>query len=339
MTAPRPRPALPNTLVNTFANTAASSAAEPRIGGGKDNVVIRVATRASPLARWQADHVAALLARTGHRAELVLVSTLGDRTQSAATPLHSIGGQGVFVKEVQAAVLDGRADIAVHSAKDVPTAVPPGLVIAAVPERGDVRDALVGSTLETLAEGAVVATGSVRRRTQLAAIRPDLRFVELRGNMHARVARVDAGRPDRVDAVIVAAIALERLDLTDQIDEYFDANVLVPQAGQGAIAVECRADDDALRRLLRGIEDHVSRTCVDAERAFLLGVGGGCELPVGAWARPTESGWQFTGVLTATGGTVLREERTVGNPGELLAAATATAGSAMHRAEQRGGRL
>lgn len=240
---------------------------------------LRVATRASPLARWQADHVAALLrvVDPSLEVEAVVVDTMGDRRQH--TPISMLGGKGVFAKEVQAAVLDGRADIAVHSAKDLPSVTVDGLALASVPERGDPRDALVGSTLDALGAGATVGTGSSRRRVQLAALRPDLRFAELRGNIATRLARAAD-----LDAVVVAAVALERLGLSDRVDDVLDVDVLVPQVGQGALAVECRADDQVTRAALRAIEHGPSRRRIDAERAFLAELGGDCELPAGAHA-------------------------------------------------------
>ncbi len=245
--------------------------------------VMRVATRASALARWQAERVAGLLgARGGVDTELVLVETTGDRRTDV--PLHSIGGTGVFVKEVQEAVLDGRADVAVHSAKDLPAETPAGLVLGAIPERADPRDALVGSTLDALPTGAVVATGSVRRRAQLAALRPDLGFVEIRGNMHTRLEK--AGQ---FDAIVVAAAALDRLGLTDRVAERLDPSVMLPQVAQGALAVECRADDLATCELLAAIDRPAVRRPVDAERAFLAELGGGCSLPVGAHATGTDT--------------------------------------------------
>ena len=198
---------------------------------------LRVATRGSALARWQAQRV---IDRLGGDAELVIITTAGDRDRE--TPIHTLGGQGVFVSEVQDAVLDGRADIAVHSAKDLPPLTQPGLVLAAVPERADPRDALVGGTLDTLPTGARVGTGSVRRRAQLAHHRPDLTFGELRGNVPTRLARLD-----RFDAVVIAAAALDRLDLVDDRVHRVDPSTLLPQVAQGALAVECRADDHDFR--------------------------------------------------------------------------------------------
>jgi|SRR5829696_3277389 len=237
---------------------------------------LRVATRGSELARWQAQRVATLL---GADTELVVVSTTGD--QRTDVPIHAVGGTGIFVKEVQQAVLDGRADVAVHSAKDLPASdTPDGLVLAAMPERADPRDALVGSTLDALPAGARVATGSVRRRAQLASLRPDLTFAELRGNIATRLARAAD-----YDAIVVAAAALVRLGIDDQADELLDPSVLLPQVGQGALAVECRTDDDDTLARVVAIDDRQVHAAVDAERAYLAELGSGCDLPCGALAQ------------------------------------------------------
>lgn len=240
---------------------------------------LRIATRRSPLALWQADHVAALLRRAHPALEVAVVAmdTEGDRRLDV--PIAELGGKGVFAKEVQRAVLDGRADLAVHSAKDLPAVAVDGLVLAAVPERGDPRDALVGAALADLPVGATVATGSQRRRVQLAALRPDLAFAGLRGNMATRLAQVPAG-----GAIVVAAVALARLGLADRLAEVLSADVLVPQVGQGALAIECRTDDERARGLLAAVEHEPSRRAVDAERAFLAELGGDCDLPAGAHA-------------------------------------------------------
>ena len=263
---------------------------------------LRAATRGSPLARWQAEHVAALLGALDPRitVELVVVETQGDRQLDR--PIWEIGGKGVFVKEVQAAVLDGRADLAVHSAKDLPSLSTPGLVMAAVPERGDARDALVGCRLTDLPLGAEVATGSLRRQSQLAAARPDLRFVGLRGNMHTRLAKA----ADHA-AIVVAAVALDRLGLAEHIAERISTDVVLPQVGQGALAIECRSGDD-LEDVLAAISHADSRRCVDAERAFLAALGGDCSLPAAGYA--TISGGEVTiegRLLSVDGRTVLRQ--------------------------------
>lgn len=236
---------------------------------------LRVATRGSVLARAQTDRVIAAL---GVEAEPVIIQTRGDRDRT--TPIHEIAGTGVFVKEVQEAVLDGRADLAVHSAKDLPALPVEGLVIGAFPKRADPRDALVGSTLAGLGAGAVVATGSVRRRAQLANLRPDLTFAELRGNIGTRIERAA-----EFAAVVIAFAALERLDLAGRADEVLEPGVMLPQIGQGALAVECRGGDAEVSEQLAVIDDAPTRAAVEAERAYLAVLGGGCDLPVGALAQ------------------------------------------------------
>ncbi|HEY1118575.1 MAG TPA: hydroxymethylbilane synthase [Acidimicrobiales bacterium] len=251
---------------------------------------LRAATRSSPLARWQTDHVIALLqaAHPGLEVEPVLLTSAPDKDLS--TPISELGGKGLFAKEVQEAVLDGRADLAVHSAKDLPSEPVPGLVLAAVPERGDPRDVLVGAALVDLPVGAVVATGSNRRRVQLQDLRPDLRFVELRGNIQRRVATAGTAVTDgelagqRITAIIAAGAAMLRQDMEAAISDWLPPYVMTPQVGQGALAIECRADDDATRSLLAAIEHAPSRRRVDAERSFLVALGGDCDLPAGAHA-------------------------------------------------------
>lgn len=240
--------------------------------------VVRIATRSSAQARTQSQAVAdALIAvHPTLTVELVFVDTMGDRRQDV--PLHTIGGQGVFVKEVQAAVLDGRADIAVHSAKDLPSLITDGLVIGAFGERRDPRDVLVGRALSDLDHGATVATGSVRRRAQLARLRPDLHFVELRGNIPTRLEKVPPG-----GSIVMAAAALEILGWTDRVAEHFDVDTMVPAVGQGTVAIECRVGDETTRDLVSSIDHAPSRSAVERERAFLAELGSGCSLPVGAY--------------------------------------------------------
>ncbi len=247
------------------------------------------ATRSSPLARWQTDHVAALLeaAHPGLEVEPVFLTASPDN--DLTKPISAIGGKGAFAKEVQQAVLDGRADFAVHSAKDLPSVTVPGLELAAVPRRGDARDVLVGERLIDLPVGATVATGSNRRRTQLQDLRPDLHFVELRGNIQRRVSlagtRVEGDPEGRViTAIIAAGAALLRQDMEDRITDWLPPYVMTPQVGQGALAIECRDDDTDTVELLRAIEHADSRRAVDAERSFLVALGGDCDLPAGAHA-------------------------------------------------------
>ncbi|HET6952787.1 MAG TPA: hydroxymethylbilane synthase [Acidimicrobiales bacterium] len=292
---------------------------------------LRVATRGSTLARWQADHVVALLARAEPDldVEVVVVETGGDRRRDV--PIWELGGKGVFVKEVQAAVLDGQADIAVHSAKDLPSATPEGLVIAAVPERADVRDGLVGAALDDLPAGALVATGSLRRRAQLAHARPDLRFTGLRGNM---ATRVDAVGRDGIDAVVVAAAALDRLGWSDRIAERLPVEVVLPQVGQAALAVECRAGDGETRTLLGVIESLPGRRAVDAERGFLAELGGDCSLPAAAHATLSGDSLRVRGLVAAPDGTVvLRHEVS----GPATAGAPLGRSVARHILDEQGG--
>ena len=276
---------------------------------------MRIATRASALARWQAERVGALL---GGDVEYVLVTTSGDRDQHS--DLHAIGGTGVFVREVQQAVLDGRADIAVHSAKDLPAETQDGLDLAAVPERADPRDALVGARLDDIAPGGRIGTGSVRRRAQLAAIRSDLSFGPLRGNIETRLRkREELG----YDAVVVAFAALERLGLALEASEVLEPARLLPQVGQGALAVECRSDDQRTREQLRAIDNEVAHRELTAERAFLAELGGGCDLPCGALASARSTDTMILDALLARfdGQLVLRTRMSGADATELGRAA------------------
>jgi hydroxymethylbilane synthase len=259
--------------------------------------VLRLATRRSPLATTQAGIVRARLFARGVDAELVFVETIGDRHHEAS--LADIGGEGVFAVEVQRTVLDGDADVAVHSAKDLPSATPDGLTWAGVPERRDAADVLVGRSLAGLGPGATVATGSPRRRALLLERRPDLRVVGLRGNMARRLAA--AGR-DGVDAVVAAAAALERLGEEARVAERLDPSWFVPQVGQGAIAVETRGDDSSTLAALREIVDPVATVAVEAERAFLRELGTGCSIPAGAHATVEGAVITLSAVMVAIDG-------------------------------------
>ncbi|HEX2850037.1 MAG TPA: hydroxymethylbilane synthase [Acidimicrobiales bacterium] len=282
------------------------------------------ATRGSTLARWQTERVAALLRAADPEVEVeaLVVETEGDRR--ADVPIEAIGGRGVFAKEVQSAVLEGRADFAVHSAKDLPSAPelqPEGLVLACVPERADPRDALVGSRLADLPRGAVVATGSVRRRAQLAHARPDLVFAGLRGNIETRLAKAP-----QFGAIVMAYAALVRLGREDAVAEVLDPSVVLPQVAQGALAVECRADDDDTRTRLAAIEDRSSRRRVDAERAWLAGLGGGCDLPVGALATEVAAGGdlRLDALIASLDGATVVRDTAIGSDPVALGARLAT---------------
>lgn len=263
--------------------------------------MLRLATRGSPLALWQARHVASLLQSASPDLEIDLVTVVTDGDRYPGVPVEEMGGQGVFVREVQAAVLAGRADAAVHSAKDLQALAHPELCFAAFPARADPRDALVGCTLAGLAEGATVATGSPRRRAQLAALRPDLCFQGLRGNIATRLGRVPPG-----GAVIVAMAALDRLGLEPEVMEVLGPDVMLPQVAQGAIAVECRREDVAHLGRLQAIDDAATRCRVEAERAFLAAVGGSCDLPVAGYATLLAPGrLHLEGLIAAPDGTVV----------------------------------
>jgi hydroxymethylbilane synthase len=286
---------------------------------------LRVATRGSALARWQAERVVQLL---GVEAEYVIVSTRGDERRDV--PIHAMGGTGVFVKEVEQAVLDARADVAVHSAKDLPAETAPELVLAALPERGDPRDALVGRPFNEIPTGGRVGTGSVRRRAQLAALRPDLGFAELRGNIPTRLEKA-AG----FDAVVLAAAALDRLGLADRITERVDPSVVLPQVGQGALAVECRADDDGTRELLARVDDAEVRAAVTAERAYLAELGGGCNLPCGALAETGGDGsLRLEALLASLDGRITLRARVDGHDPVAVGAE-----AARRLVDEEGGRL
>jgi hydroxymethylbilane synthase len=292
---------------------SAQTAAGP-LAQWPDGRPVRLATRGSPLARRQTDMVAHLLAQAvaGLRVEAVVVRTEGDRRP--AEPLERIGGQGVFAKEVQQAVLEGRADVAVHSAKDLPPVTPAGLVLAAVPARGDPRDALVGSTLARLGPGARVATGSARRRAQLANLRPDLTFVPVRGNIETRIARLGEG----ADAVVVAAVALERLGIAPKALDVLSPLTMLPQVGQGALALECAEGDLAVRTLLHALDVDLAHRALDAERAMLAALGASCVLPVAGFAEPGPAGLTLRGMVASADGRVLIHAEQSGSDPERL---------------------
>jgi hydroxymethylbilane synthase len=246
---------------------------------------LRIATRKSQLALWQAEHVATLLRRAhaGLEVELVPMLTQGDRIQDRS--LAAIGGKGLFIKELEVALEERRADIAVHSMKDLPGELPAGLTIAAVLERSDPRDALlstVAARLEDLPQGARLGTSSLRRQAQLMAARPDLRIEPLRGNVDTRLRRLDAGA---MDAIVLACAGLMRLGLESRITARLDPAISLPAVAQGVIGIECRGADTRTLALLRVLEHGDTRIAMDAERAFALRLGGSCQSPIAAHAR------------------------------------------------------
>jgi hydroxymethylbilane synthase len=264
----------------------------------QSNGPLRIGTRASALARWQAEWVAAQLANRQIAAELVLISTRGDMTQQ---PLTSGGGQGLFTKEIQRALLDHRVDLAVHSLKDLPTAPVPGLVLAAVPIRESHRDVLVSRAgiLADLPAGAVVGTGSRRRESQLLHVRPDIRVAGIRGNVETRLSRLDTGE---YDAILLAEAGIKRLGFDSQITQILPEEIMLPAAGQGALAIECRADDRETQHALRSLDDPATHAAVRAERALLSALQAGCLAPAGAWGRVGKGGLELDGVVLSVDG-------------------------------------
>ncbi|MCW5962853.1 MAG: hydroxymethylbilane synthase [Bryobacterales bacterium] len=240
---------------------------------------LRIGSRGSKLALWQAEWVKARLAEAGHLAEIVIIKTTGDRILDV--PLARIGGKGLFTKEIEEALIDGRVDLAVHSLKDLPTTLPEGLIMAAMPQREDPRDVLVGGTLEGLPDGASVGTGSLRRTAQLRALRPGLVVADIRGNVDTRLRKHKEGQ---YEALVMASAGLTRLGLQAEICEYLAPEIFLPAVAQGALAIETRADEGPGWHAAKALHDFQAAATVEAERALLAGLGGGCQVPVGAYA-------------------------------------------------------
>ncbi len=271
---------------------------------------ITIGTRASLLARTQTAHVVALL-RAEHsqiEAAIVTITTQGDRVQDR--PLHAIGAQALFIAEFEAALRTGTIDIAVHSAKDLPAALPEDMALVAFPGREDPRDALIatgGYTLATLPHGARVGTSSLRRACLLRAIRPDLVLGDLRGNIDTRLRKLHDGEHD---AIVLAAAGLARIGRIDEASELIDPQRMIPAVGQGVLAVEARAGDSEIAYLLASLDDRAARTAISAERAFLRVVAGGCAVPVAAYAQLGENELVINGMVGAVDGRLVRGVRT-----------------------------
>lgn len=270
---------------------------------------VRIATRKSPLAMWQAEHVADALraAHPGLEVEILGMSTQGDKILD--TPLAKIGGKGLFVKELEARMLEGDADIAVHSMKDVPVELPEGLHLATIMDREDPRDAFVSNnyeSLEALPEGAVVGTSSLRRQCQLADRRPDLQIKSLRGNVNTRLRKLDDGE---YDAVILAAAGLIRLGFGERIRSSIDPEDSLPAIGQGAVGIECRADDERINALLAPLHHADTADRVLAERAMNARLEGGCQVPIGGHAVLEDDQLWLRGLVgTVDGSEIIRAE-------------------------------
>ena len=283
---------------------------------------MKIGTRGSQLARWQADWVRDRLAARGARAEIVVIKTRGDA--EVDRPLHELEGKGFFTKEIEDALLDGRIDVAVHSLKDLPTTLSKGLALGAIPTRHDPREALVnGGSLADLPAGARVGTSSLRRIAQVRFLRPDLEVVPLRGNVPTRVRKVESR--DGLDAALLAIAGLERLGLGGK-GAVIDPLDVMPAPGQGALGVEIRADDKATRNALLPLHDDASAVAVTAERALLAALGGGCQAPVAAWvSRKQGAESRLYGRVTDRDGAVQLTASAELDPGKPEAAGEAVA--------------
>lgn len=293
---------------------------------------LRIGTRGSMLARWQAEFVRKQLFQlTGVEAEIVIIKTTGDQMQQQ--PLTQIGGKGIFIKELEEALLEEHVDLAVHSVKDIPTETPGRLHFPAVCRRDDVRDCLVshtGTLLANLKQGARVGTGSLRRQAQLRHYRPDLDFRELRGNVDTRLRKVESGE---YDAIVLSKAGLDRLGWSQKITEPISTDISLPAVGQGAIAIQSRVSDRDADEFLSKLDDMETRTAIIAERALLSALQGGCQVPIGAWARMERAELVMEAVVCSVDGTQYVREKATASPdqaaqlGEHLARVLAEGGA------------
>lgn len=277
---------------------------------------LRIGSRGSQLALWQANHISALLRDRGHEVEIEIIKTTGDKITDVA--LAKVGTKGMFTKEIEEALADGRVDLAVHSLKDLPTEVPPGFEIAAITKRENPRDVFVSKNfrrIEDLPHGARVGTSSLRRQAQLKAMRPDLDIHPLRGNVDTRLRKLESGE---YDAIILAAAGVTRLGLTALVKQIIPAEIMCPAAGQGALGIEIRAGDANIRQRVAFLDEAAARTTTTAERALLNKLGGGCQVPIGAFAEVRDGRVYLQGVVARPDGTeVLREAREGTDPQAL----------------------
>lgn len=268
---------------------------------------LRIGSRGSQLALWQANHIADKLRAQGYEISIEIIRTTGDTKNNL--PFARVDTKGMFTKEIEEALLEGRIDLAVHSLKDLPTTLAPPFTLAAIPQRADPADGFVSIRFESfaaLAPGSRVGTSSLRRQSQLKAQRRDLEYVEFRGNVDTRLRKLSEGQ---VEAIVLAAAGLERLGLTKHLCERFPALVLCPAAGQGALAIEMRSGDSETISALGFLDHAATRFCVTAERATLAALGGGCQVPIGIYCRPSGEGFLITGVVASPdGASVLRAE-------------------------------
>jgi hydroxymethylbilane synthase len=275
--------------------------------------MLTIGSRGSQLALWQAHHIAACLKEQGVETRLEIIKTTGDKIQDV--PLALVGGKGLFTKEIEEALLSGAIDLAVHSLKDMPTDLPPGLTLSAIPEREEPRDALIGATLDELCEGTRVGTSSLRRAAQLHALGLDLQIETLRGNVDTRLRKLDQGH---YDVIVLAAAGLRRLGLQDRITELIPVEIMCPAVGQGALAIETRDDGGQAQQVARSLNHSSTQTAVIAERALLAVLGGGCQVPIGAHASVDGENIYLCAIVASPDGTrVIRGELSGTDPSSL----------------------
>jgi hydroxymethylbilane synthase len=289
---------------------------------------LRIGTRGSSLALWQANHIAESLARLhGVETELVRIRTSGDRLQSASVAqvnetIGAEGGKGIFIKEIEDALLSGAVDLAVHSMKDVPTETPSELTFAAITRREDPRDCLLSRhnlTLEKLPQGARVGTSSLRRQAQLRHRRDDLDVVDLRGNVDTRIRKLEGGE---FDAIVLAVAGVTRLGVRERVTQIFDEDLMLPAVGQGALGIETRSADAITSRLVAALDHGETRACITAERALLHDLGGGCQLPLGVWGRIRDGELHLEAAVFSAAGTESVRFDEAGSPAEAAAIGT-----------------
>jgi hydroxymethylbilane synthase len=277
---------------------------------------LRIGSRGSQLALWQAHHISALLRERGYEVELEIIKTTGDKITDVA--LAKVGTKGMFTKEIEEALADGRVDLAVHSLKDLPTELPPGFEIAAITRRENPRDVFLSvkyANIDALPKGARIGTSSLRRQAQLKALRPDLDIFPLRGNVDTRVRKLEEGN---YDAIILAAAGLFRLGKTQLVKQVIDSELMCPAAGQGALGIEIREADVKMRGHLAFLDDAAARATTTCERALLNKLGGGCQVPIGAFAEMMDGVLRLTGICARPDGTeLIREVQTGTDPVEL----------------------
>ena len=279
--------------------------------------MIRIGSRGSQLALWQAHHIAALLRGRGHEVEIEIIKTTGDRLQEVT--FAQVGSKGMFTLEIEQALEAGRVDLAVHSLKDLPTELPPQFALGATPPRVDPRDVVVSkhyASFQQLPPGAKVGTSSLRRRAQLRSFRPDLEYIEFRGNVDTRLRKLDEGQ---AAAIILAAAGLDRLDKTDWVRERLNPEIVCPAAGQGALGIEIRNGDERMIEAVAFLNDPATRFAVTAERIALAGLGGGCQVPIGVHCRPASEGtYEILGTVSDPEGNRVLKSQAFGTDAESL---------------------